>query len=301
MRLRNLSVMATAARKAVTRGRTFYDILGVGRLAQPEEIRSAFLVLAKQYHPDSVRSDALAVMTKEETETKFREVQEAYETLSNQWKRTLYDQNLQFQTALSFQDGRHPEGTKSVATWQENFNLETPEARIARRERYKRYAAGERNDMPPVQLTTKGSLLGLLAGGVALTYVCAKAPNWFGGQGELNYHDPVTDDHTVSLVTAFYNPIARTWERLSEGQTIPSPTELIAQYRKYSPQLVERWEYEEGKEGNEVGSLESLTSIRVPKTRTVPATVFRNKETGEIGLNRRTLNENVSRFINRIE
>lgn len=293
--------MASAARKVATHGRTFYEILGVGRLAQPEEIRSAFLSLAKQYHPDSVGSTTLSLLTKEESETRFREVQEAYETLSNKWKRTLYDQNLQFQTALSFQDGHQTDGASSVMSWRENFNLETPEARIARRERYKRYAAGERNDMPPVQLTTKGSLLGLLAGGVALTYVCAKAPNWFGGQGDLTYHDPVTDDHTVSLVPAFYNPIARTWERLAEGQTLPTPSDLIAQYRKYCPQLVERWEYEESKEGNEIGSLELLTSIRVPKTRTVPATVSRNKETGEIVLNRRTLTENVSRFINRIE
>jgi curved DNA-binding protein CbpA len=278
----------SGALKRVAKPRTLYDILGVSRLAKSEDIRSAYLGLAKKYHPDS--ADSVLV----ESDDKFREIQEAYATLSNDWKRTLYDQDLQFQTAMSFTES----SDSSVPAWRENFNLETPEARIARRERYMRYAAGERNDQPPVQLTTKGSLLGLLLGGVALTYTCAKAPEWFGGQGELTHHDPVTDDHSVGLVLAFYNPIARTWERLGSNQSPPSPRELMEQYRKFSPQLVDRWQYEEKKEGNNVEALEALTVIRVPKTRTVPATVFRSDN--QVSINRRTLSDNISRFISPI-
>lgn len=286
---------ATAARRTV-RPRTFYDILGISRLSKPDEVRSAYLALAKKFHPDSVGAYEI---TKDEAESKFREIQEAYSTLSNEWKRTLYDQNLQFGSALTFA-ASHTSSPDGVAPWREHFDLETPEARIARRERYKRYAAGERNDLPPVSLTTKGSLLGLLLGGVTLTYVCAKAPSWFGGQGEQSFHDPVTDDHAVRLVRAFYNPIARTWERLGPTQEVPDPSELVKQYRKAFPQLVQRWEYEERKEGNETGTLGPLTVINVPKTRTVAATVFKNQN-GEVGINKRTLNEAVSRFINRIE
>lgn len=288
--------MSAAVAKKLVKPRTFYDILGVSRLAKEEEIRTAYLSLAKQYHPD-VAITALE-LSKEEAETRFREVQEAYATLSNDWKRTVYDRDVQFKTAMSFAGSET--SSDGVAPWQENFNLESPEARIARRERYKRYAAGERNDLPPPSLTTRGSLLGLMAGGIALTYVCAKAPSWFGGQGDASFHDPVTDDRSVNLVRAYYNPIARTWERLSPNQDLPNITEVIAQYRKLAPHLVERWEYEERNEGNDVKSISGLTVLNVPKTRTIPATVFRN-EAGEVAINKRTLNQALSRFLNKIE
>jgi len=293
--------MSAGAARKLAKPRTFYDILGVSRLAKEDEIRTAYLTLAKQYHPDVATTAAAGTeltLSKEEAETRFREVQEAYATLSNDWKRTVYDRDVQFQTAMSFAGSAT--SSDGVAPWQENFNLETPEARIARRERYKRYAAGERNDLPPPSLTTRGSLLGLLAGGVALTYVCAKAPSWFGGQGQQSFHDPVTDDHSVNLVRAYYNPIARTWERLGPGQDIPTVAEVIAQYKKLAPQLVDRWEYEEQREGNDVNTLSGLTVLKVPKTRTIPATVFRNAS-GQVAINKRTLYQAVSRFLNRIE
>ena len=274
------------------KGRTFYDILQIPRISKPEEVRSAYLSLAKKYHPDStslIPSDGV-------DDDRFREIQEAYSTLSNTWKRTLYDQDLQYQEAIAV-TGQG--GANGVAGWRENFMAESPEARIARRQRYTRYAAGERTDLPPVGLTTKGSLLGLIVVGSALTYICAQAPNWFGGQDEATFHDPVTDDRSVSLVTAFYNPITRKWERLAEGRAEPRFADLIAQYRKIAPALMDRWEYGQNQEGNEVSAIETLTVIRVPKTRTIAATVFRDAE-GDVRTNRRTMNEAISRFINRI-
>ena len=286
--------MSSAARR-VLKGRTFYDILEVPRLSKPEDIRTAYLGLARKYHPDSQPvHDALQAVDVSDSAARFREIQEAYSTLSNSWKRTLYDQDLQYQEAAAATGGQN-----GMAAWRENFNQETPEARIARRERYKRYAVGERNDLPPVSLTTKASLIGFVVAGSALTYVCAQAPDWFGGQDEQTYHDPVTDDLSVSLVQAFFNPITRKWERLGDGQIVPTFEELLTQYKRIAPALIDRWQYEEAKEENSVENIDTLTVIKVPKTRTIAATVYKSSE-GDVKINRRTLNDAISRFSTRI-
>ncbi|WP_010270403.1 molecular chaperone DnaJ [Paenibacillus senegalensis] len=64
--------------------RDYYEVLGVGRDATPEEIKKSFRKLARQYHPD-VNKEANA-------EEKFKEVKEAYDVLSDQQKRATYDQ-----------------------------------------------------------------------------------------------------------------------------------------------------------------------------------------------------------------
>lgn len=62
----------------------YYEILGVDRSATQEEIKKAYRKLARQYHPDLNPN-------KKEAEAKFKEIQEAYETLSNPEKRKAYD------------------------------------------------------------------------------------------------------------------------------------------------------------------------------------------------------------------
>ena len=57
-------------------GKTFYDILGVSKSASDKEIKSAFRKLAQKYHPDAGGDEA-----------KFKEISEAYETLSDEKKR----------------------------------------------------------------------------------------------------------------------------------------------------------------------------------------------------------------------
>jgi molecular chaperone DnaJ len=63
--------------------RDYYDVLGVGRQATGEEIKKAFRRLAREYHPDMNKSP--------DAEAKFKEINEAYEVLSDREKRTMYD------------------------------------------------------------------------------------------------------------------------------------------------------------------------------------------------------------------
>ncbi|MFC1967163.1 molecular chaperone DnaJ [Chloroflexota bacterium] len=63
--------------------RDYYEVLGVGREATNDELKKAFRKLAFQYHPDRNREDGAA--------DKFKEVNEAYEALSDADKRAAYD------------------------------------------------------------------------------------------------------------------------------------------------------------------------------------------------------------------
>ena len=65
--------------------RNFYDVLGVQKNASEDEIKKAFRKLAVKYHPDNGGD-----------ENKFKEISEAYETLSNSDKRREYDQMLMY-------------------------------------------------------------------------------------------------------------------------------------------------------------------------------------------------------------
>ncbi len=64
--------------------RDYYEILGVPRNASQEEIKKAFRRLARKYHPDINKSP--------EAQEKFKEINEAYQVLSDPEKRKLYDQ-----------------------------------------------------------------------------------------------------------------------------------------------------------------------------------------------------------------
>lgn len=65
--------------------RDYYTVLGVSREASADEIKKAFRKLARQYHPDVAKD-------KKAAETKFKEINEAYEVLSDPAKRRKYDE-----------------------------------------------------------------------------------------------------------------------------------------------------------------------------------------------------------------
>ena len=65
--------------------KNYYDILGVKKSATPEEIKKAFRKLARKHHPDAGGN-----------EDTFKQVNEAYEVLSDKEKRTQYDQYGQY-------------------------------------------------------------------------------------------------------------------------------------------------------------------------------------------------------------
>lgn len=65
--------------------RDFYEVLGVDRNASQEDIKRAYRTLSKQWHPDKHRGQ-------HDAEQRYKEINEAYETLGNIKKRQMYDQ-----------------------------------------------------------------------------------------------------------------------------------------------------------------------------------------------------------------
>ncbi|MCY7322064.1 MAG: DnaJ domain-containing protein, partial [Phormidesmis sp. CAN_BIN36] len=74
---------------AATDFKDYYALLGVTKTASADEIKKAFRKLARQYHPDMNPGDKAA-------EARFKEINEAYEVLSDSDKRQKYDQFGQY-------------------------------------------------------------------------------------------------------------------------------------------------------------------------------------------------------------
>ncbi len=76
------------ARRGGGRGGTndndYYGLLGLDRNADSSDVKKAYFKLAKQYHPD--------LNPGEEAKEKFAKINNAYETLSDDTKRRVYDQ-----------------------------------------------------------------------------------------------------------------------------------------------------------------------------------------------------------------
>ena len=84
---------------ATTTKQDYYELLGVSRKASAKDIRTAFRKLARKYHPDLNPGDKGA-------EEKFKQLQEAYDVLSDTKKRQMYDQHGFY--SENFQPGAGP-------------------------------------------------------------------------------------------------------------------------------------------------------------------------------------------------
>lgn len=89
---------------ATTTKQDYYELLGVSRKANAKEIRASFRKLARKYHPDLNPGDKSA-------EEKFKQLQEAYDVLSDTKKRQMYDQ-VGFYSD-NYQQGGPPPGQES--------------------------------------------------------------------------------------------------------------------------------------------------------------------------------------------
>ncbi|XP_011841740.1 PREDICTED: dnaJ homolog subfamily B member 9 isoform X1 [Mandrillus leucophaeus] len=92
--------------------KSYYDILGVPKSASERQIKKAFHKLAMKYHPDKNKSP--------DAEAKFREIAEAYETLSDANRRKEYDTLGH----TAFTNGKGQRGSGSSFEQSFNFNFD---------------------------------------------------------------------------------------------------------------------------------------------------------------------------------
>lgn len=111
----------------------YYDVLGVSRTATGDEIKKAFRRLARQYHPDVNPGDKSA-------EEKFKDINEAYDVLSDEEKRVEYNRSLMGNKRRGIRPGEKANGNgngkisrKEEDLWKfKDFNnLNTRRAKIA--------------------------------------------------------------------------------------------------------------------------------------------------------------------------
>ena len=77
--------------------RDYYEVLGVSRNASLDEIKKAYRKLAIEFHPDKNNGS-------KRIENKFKNITEAYNTLSNERERALYDSITFGETYSNFED-----------------------------------------------------------------------------------------------------------------------------------------------------------------------------------------------------
>jgi len=258
---------------AKRRERTYYDVLGIPRTARPSQIKERYLQRVKECHPDQNPNDPRAA-------DRFHEVQEAYKVLNDKWKRSQYDAEIQFTMEDVKAAGSAAQGGAGTTQtmrdyWQHKWRMETAEEREARRERYKKYAAGIKDHVPPDDVHPMFPIAYMVLVFLGVSIVGLFAAD-IHGQNHPDYSDADTDDSMrgVPLVRAYHNPILDKWEALPEGFEPPPPSALVQYFKTEYPHI----QIDMGKI-----PLGGLTILRVPKTQTMPAEFIMDSITGEIG------------------
>eukprot|EP00916_Digyalum_oweni_P009522 GHVL01016070.1.p1 GENE.GHVL01016070.1~~GHVL01016070.1.p1 ORF type:complete len:356 (-),score=96.03 GHVL01016070.1:983-2029(-) len=289
--------------------RSYYDVLGVSPTSSKEKVKKAFLIKAKRFHPDTnpdINKDSNNIdsnnidsnnidSNNEDSNNEdsfnwnsksFTEVKEAYDVLSNDWKRNLYDQDIKFKRAedstwsrSSFynKDSKNtPPDSKNTPP--EFVSEETEEERAARQARYRNYASG--NFTGPQSEVGGGTILAFIGIYALGHYICANAPDMEGGwdwfhTDDFSDWDSDEDYRNAPMVRAFYNPIEEKWERIPDGFEPPSPAGIIQLYTEKFPKI---------KVDKNKVPMSGLTVNRMLRIHTHKPFVLKDKKTGRARL-----------------
>ena len=126
----------------------YYEILEVSEKASKEVIEKAYRVLAKKYHPDGKPQEEKA-----KAEQRMKQINEAYDVLSNEEKRRKYDSDLQWQKQQE-EDRKTQEAQRKMQETYEQMlqeeraiNRQNREEKNQRAEQNKSYATNENSKM----------------------------------------------------------------------------------------------------------------------------------------------------------
>lgn len=126
----------------------YYEILEVSEKASKEVIEKAYRVLAKKYHPDGKPQEEKA-----KAEQRMKQINEAYDVLSNEEKRRKYDSDLQWQKQQEEDRKRQEEQRKMQETYEQmlqeerTINRQNGEERDQEVAQNKSYATNENSRM----------------------------------------------------------------------------------------------------------------------------------------------------------
>ena len=102
----------------------YYDILEVSHNASPEVIQNAYKTLAKKYHPDVYQGD------KSFAEEQMKQINEAYEVLSDPQKRMEYDRRIK-NNPNSNSDNKETEKNTNIALSENLINITADTTQVA--------------------------------------------------------------------------------------------------------------------------------------------------------------------------